>query len=131
ASSCCSRFEDGAVGAAAACGMDAVATLEVCQTEPAAMPMQSVIGNPIASKVRLLSDGQVIGNRSPFVSAATFWSPGTRVGSSDALVGRAENHDPVELSVELIGAFRLLRDSMEYGHRHVTRARREEIGCAA
>ena len=109
--------------------MDAVVTLKDCQIEPAAMPMQSVIGNAIASKVCLLSDGHVIGNRSLFVSAV--WSPGTRVASSDALVGRAENHDPVELSVELIGAFRLFADSTEYGHRRVTRARREEIGCAA
>src|SRR5262249_17775141 len=99
--------------------------------EPAAMPMQSVIGNAIASKVCLLGDGHVIRNRSLFVSAATFWSPGTRVASSDALVGRAENHDPVELSVELIGAFHLFADSTAYGQRRVTRARREEIGCAA
>ncbi len=111
--------------------MDAVVTLEDCQIVPAAMPMQSVIGNAIASKVCLLSDGHVIGNRSLFVSGATFWSPGTRVASSDGLVGPAENQDPVELSVELIGAFRLLADLTEYGHRHVTRARREEIGCAA
>jgi hypothetical protein len=110
--------------------MDAV-TPENCQTEPVAMPTQSVIGNAIASKVRLLSDGHVIGNRSVFVSAATFWSPGTRGASSDTLVGPAENHDPVELSVELIGAFRLLADLTEYGHRHVTRGRHEEIGCAA
>src|SRR6266849_6174501 len=78
ASSCCSRFEDGAAGAGADCEMDAVVTPEDCQIEPAAMPMQSVIGNAIASKVCLLSDGHVIGNRSLFVSGATFWSPGTR-----------------------------------------------------
>src|SRR5262249_17914276 len=98
-------FEDGAVGAGAACGMDAVATLEDCQTEPAAMPMQSVIGNAIASKVRLLSDGHVIGNRSPSCRPQRSCRLESRVAPSHALVWRAENPDRVELSVELIGAF--------------------------
>src|SRR5258708_20907299 len=100
--------------------MDAIVSLEDCQTEPAAMPMQNVIGNAIASKVCLLSNGSLIG------PVGTFGSTGTRVASTDDLFGSAENHDRVELSVELIGAFRLLADLTEYGHHHVTRQRREK-----
>jgi len=69
--------------------------------------MQNVIRNTIAREIRLSSNGPLIENHSFFGPVGTFGSAGTRVASTDDLVGPAENHDRVELSVELIGAFRL------------------------
>src|SRR5258708_37054241 len=108
ASSFGSKFDDGATGAGAACEMDAIVSLEDCQTEPAAMPMQNVIGNAIASKICLSRDGSIIRSRLFFRPVGTFGSAGTRVASTEDSFGSAENHDRVELlRVELIGAFRL------------------------
>ncbi len=100
--------------------MDAIVSLEDCQTEPAAIPIQNVIGNAIASKVCLPRNDSLIG------PVGTLGSTGTRVASTDDLFGFVETHDGVELSVELIGTFRLLADLTEYGHHHVTRQRREK-----
>ncbi len=80
--------------------MDAIVSLEDCQTEPAAMPMQNVIGNAIASKICLSSDRSLIRSRLFFVSAGTDWPAGTRVASSNAFVGSAENHDREESAFE-------------------------------
>jgi len=96
--------------------MGMIVSLEDCQTEPAAMPMQNVIGNAIASKVCLSSNRHVTRNRSFFESVETFASAGTSVASTGG----------AQLSVELIGTFRLLADLTEYGHHHVTRPRREK-----
>ncbi len=86
--------------------MDAIVSLEDCQTEPAAMPMQNVIGNAIASKVCLSCNGSLIGNRLFFGPVETLGSAGTRVAVAGDSLWSAENHDRVELlSVELIGTF--------------------------
>jgi hypothetical protein len=69
--------------------------------------MQNVIRNTIAREVRLSSNGHLIEAHSFFGPVAMVGSAGTRVASTDDLVGSAETHDRVELSVELIGAFRL------------------------
>ena len=88
--------------------MDAIVSLEDCQTEPAAMPMQNVIGNAIASKVCLSRNGSPTRSRLFFGPVETFGSAGTRVASAEDSFGSPENHDRVELlRVELIGAFRL------------------------
>src|SRR5262249_12350531 len=101
-SSCCSRFEDGAASAGAACGTEAIVSLEDCQAKAAATPIQNVIGNAIASEVRLSSDGHLIMNPSFFGAAKTFGSSRTSDASSDGLLCQwpTENHDRAELSTE-------------------------------
>jgi hypothetical protein len=72
--------------------------------------MQNVIRNTIAREIRLSSNGHLIEAHSFFGPVAMVGSAGTRVASTDDLVGSAETHDRVELSVELIGALPSLAD---------------------
>jgi hypothetical protein len=101
ASNCCSRVAERATGAGRVCGRGATC-LENCQPKAAAPPMQNANRSAIASNIRLSSNTSLIESQTPF------WPAETRLASSDGLVAPAENRDRGELSVELIGAFRLL-----------------------
>jgi hypothetical protein len=112
ASNCCSRVEERATGAGGFCGMG-VTSLENCQPKAAATPMQNANRSAIASNIRLSSNISLVENQT------FFWPAETRLVSSDGLVAPAENHDRAELSVEPIGAFRLLAGWQKHAHHHV------------